>query len=96
MRLVPRSRSSAKVKVRYKGYISQKKNGHFGGIYVLQTHSSLKAVNFGRLTAYHTISTFNDLEYLFEKMGKGENAGNQHFLLSPQCFLPFPKQISAF
>ena len=26
-------------------------------------------------------------------MGKGENAGNQHFLLFPQCFLPFPKQI---
>ena len=23
---------------------------------------------------------------------KGENAGNQHFLLFPQCFLPFPKQ----
>ena len=28
--------------------------------------------------------------------GKGENAGNQHFLLFPQCFLPFPKQISIF
>ena len=26
-------------------------------------------------------------------VGKGENAGNQHFLLCPQCFLPFPKQI---
>ena len=26
-------------------------------------------------------------------MGKGENAGNQHFLLFPQGFLPFPKQI---
>ena len=23
-------------------------------------------------------------------MVKGENAGNQHFLLFPQCFLPFP------
>ena len=34
-------------------------------------------------------------------VGKGENAGNQHFLffpflLFPQCFLPFPKQISVF
>ena len=28
--------------------------------------------------------------------GKGENAGNQHFLLFPQCFLPFPIQISSF
>ena len=27
---------------------------------------------------------------------KGENAGNQHFLLFPQCFLPVPKQISIF
>ena len=29
-------------------------------------------------------------------VGKGENAGNQHFLLFPQCFLSFPKQISIF
>ena len=28
-------------------------------------------------------------------VGKGENAGNQHFLLFPR-FLPFPKQISIF
>ena len=29
-------------------------------------------------------------------VGKGENAGHQHFLLFPQCFLPFPKEISIF
>ena len=29
-------------------------------------------------------------------VGKGENAGNQHFLLLPQCFLPIPKRISVF
>ena len=29
-------------------------------------------------------------------VGKGENAGNQHFLLFPQCFLPFPKLFSNF
>ena len=29
-------------------------------------------------------------------VGKGENAGNQHFLLFPQCFLPLKKQISIF
>ena len=29
-------------------------------------------------------------------VGKGENAGNQHFLLFPQCFLLFPTQISIF
>ena len=33
----------------------------------------------------------------FEKIvGKGEDAGKLHFLLFPQCFLPFPKQISIF
>ena len=26
--------------------------------------------------------------------GKGENAGNQHFLLFPQCFVPFVEQFS--
>ena len=29
-------------------------------------------------------------------VGKGENAGNQDFLVFPQCFLPFPKQIKIF
>ena len=29
-------------------------------------------------------------------VGKGENAGNQHFLLFPACFLPFPNQFSIF
>ena len=44
--------------------------------------------------------TFNDLfkkESLLKKIvGKGENAGNQHFLLFPQSFVPFPKQILVF
>ena len=36
-------------------------------------------------------------EKAFENIvGKGENAGSQHFLLFPQCFLPFPKQILIF
>ena len=52
------------------------------------------------LTLYHTIPTFNDPEEgAYRKhCGKGENAGNQHFLLFPQCFLdlPFPRQISIF
>ena len=29
-------------------------------------------------------------------MGKEENAGNQHFLLFPQCFLSYPEQILPF
>ena len=27
---------------------------------------------------------------------KGENAGNQHFLLFPQSFLPYQREISVF
>ena len=52
------------------------------------------------LTLYHTIPTFNTSEgkKTFENIvGKGENAGNQHFLLFfPQCFLPFPREFSSF
>ena len=29
-------------------------------------------------------------------VGKGENAGNQHFLLFPQCLLFYPKKIAPF
>ena len=28
--------------------------------------------------------------------GKRENAGNQHFLLFPQCFQPYQRQKSSF
>ena len=56
-----------------------------------------KILSFGNgLNQYHTIPTLMTLgEKPFEKIvGKGENAGSQHFLLFPQCFLPFPKEIS--
>ena len=51
------------------------------------------------LTLYHTIPTLNSImkkkKKAFENIvGKGENAGNQHFHLFPQCFLPFLKQNS--
>ena len=50
------------------------------------------------LTLYHKIPIFNNLKKkpLENIVGKGENAGNQHFHLFPQCFLLFPKQISIF
>ena len=35
-------------------------------------------------------------EPLEKVVGKGENAGNQHFLLFPQCFLSYWQQISIF
>ena len=52
-------------------------------------------------TLYYTIPTYNGPEKItalrkkvFENiLGKGENIGNQHFLLFTKCF-PFPKQIS--
>ena len=48
-----------------------------------------------KLTVYRTILSFNNparetFEYI---VGKGENAGNQHFLLFPQCFQIYQKQI---
>ena len=48
------------------------------------------------LTHSQTVPTLYDpVKEAFRKMvRKGENAGNQHFLLFPQCFLPFTKQIS--
>ena len=52
------------------------------------------------LTLYHKMPNFNDSEKKKKTyqniMGKGENAGNQHFLLFPPCFLPFSKEISIF
>ena len=34
---------------------------------------------------------------IFESIvGKGENAGNQHFFLFPHCFLPYLRQKSSF
>ena len=47
------------------------------------------------LTLYHKIPTLNDHKKKpFENIvGKGENAGFQHLLLFPQCFLPIPKNF---
>ena len=47
---------------------------------------------------YHEFPSFKDSQgEPFENIvGKEENAGNQHFLLFPQRFLLFSKQISTF
>ena len=47
------------------------------------------------LTLYHTIPTFSK-KPLENIVGKGENPGNQHFLLFPQFFLLFSRRISLF
>ena len=42
------------------------------------------------------MTTFDTLEEkaIFENIvGKEENAGNQHFLLLPQCFLSYERQL---
>ena len=36
------------------------------------------------------------MKALENTVGKGENAGNQHFLLFPQCFLSIPRENSVF
>ena len=49
-----------------------------------------------QLTQYHPIPTLTT-QYkkpLENIVGKGENAGYQHFVLFPQFFLLFPKQVS--
>ena len=45
----------------------------------------------------HNPSFINPEKESIEKIvGKEENAGNQHFLLFPQCFPPVQKGISVF
>ena len=58
-----------------------------------KTFILLNSVIVWYFTLYHTIPNSNDPENI---VGKGENAGNQHFLLFQQCFLTFPKQNSIF
>ena len=47
-------------------------------------------------TAQSRLLTYLRKEAFENILGKGENAGNQHFLLFPKCFLPSPTQISIF
>ena len=69
-------------------------------LYFITDCNTKKQVSFLSLTLYHTIPTVNDPERDdFKKkniVGKGENAGYLHFLLLPQCFLPFSKLVLIF
>ena len=49
-------------------------------------------------TLFHTTQLLTTLKKKpFENIvDKGENSGNRHFLLFPQCFLPISKRISMF
>ena len=46
-------------------------------------------------TLYHTITTINNppWETFRKHCRKGENTGNQHFIVFPQCFLSISEQI---
>ena len=48
------------------------------------------------LTTQWLLLTTPEEKPLENIVGKGENAGNQHFLLFPQYFLPIPRRISIF
>ena len=63
-----------------------------------QKLSSLGSLKVGIvLTLYHALQTSNTPQKTFENiLGKEDNAGNQHFLLFPQCLLPYLEQISSF
>ena len=47
---------------------------------------------------YHKILAFTNWEKKpFENIvGKGQNAGHQHFLLFPQCFQPYQRKPAPF
>ena len=51
------------------------------------------------LTLYHAVLLFSNAEkkaLILETCGKRRNAQYQHFLLFPQCFLPYQRQKSPF
>ena len=60
--------------------------------------TSVSALINAQITLYYTIPTFNDpdKEAFKNIVGKGENAGNQHFLLFPQCFQAYQRQKLSF
>ena len=76
--LVPRSKSSAKVKVKYKDYISQKRP--------FRKHILFQGIDYP-FTLQILILTHQQ-QTAFEKIvGKEEIARHKQFLLFPQCFL---------
>ena len=50
------------------------------------------------LTLYYRIPHFSDPEKgVFENIiGKGQNISNGHFLLFPECFIPYQRQLLQF
>ena len=56
-----------------------------------------KILSFGKGLNHYLTTLMTLYQKPFQNiMGKGENAGNQHFLPFPKCFLAFPEQISIY
>ena len=49
-----------------------------------------------KFTLYHTFTPLIKKKLFENIVGKGENAGYQHFLLFPRCFLSFQREIAPF
>ena len=62
---------------------------------MLKEQIRMKQVRIKSLILYYIIPTFDDpeKEALCKHCGKRRKCWNQHFLLFPQCFLPFQEQI---
>ena len=103
--LVPRSWSSAKVKVKYQGHVSQTV-GVVGALCFTNTSCFIRFkgpksgaqewVNKAVLTLFNTILTYNNPEKPFENTVGKEDAGDQHFLFFPQCCLKLPTNPITF
>ena len=63
-------------------------------VYISKIHCDLPISHVTQLL-YHTIPTINKTTFK-SIVGNRENAGNQDFLLFPQCFPPFIKPVSVF
>ena len=57
------------------------------------TLNTIKNVTDNKLSLYHTCPILNDPENF---VGKEKKAGNQHFLLLPQCFSTFKSKFYHF
>ena len=60
---------------------------------VKSSHLTLKHISF---TTQPRLLTTTKNKPFENTVAKRENAGNQHLLLFPQCFISFPEQISNF
>ena len=69
-------------------------------VYVINSLPYNKILDWSKFKAHacDNINVTPNLNFVLARieniLGKGENAGHQHFLLFPQCFLLIPKRTS--